>query len=253
MEKIEHIFTYRKILLNEIVCKKHIWIILIIALVLSFLTAWLENTFNLSRNHQVLGAFGTLLSNVAFGYIAGVVFYVFSDLLPYCQRKYRAENRMLIFLETRLKFEMEDAICSRAYNYRKDKDAFFLKLINMIVENDNPDKPVFNSLNELNQLTPISLNKDKYNAFLFDLERSGKSAKFLINNYSEFLSFKCRDVLLDFIDLKRDMVSNVRVNENNNNIWLHKTNLKYLVERFVKTKFEVDEMINSIYGQKYNQ
>ena len=249
MKKVEHKFSYRKILLYEIVCKKHIWIILLIALAISFLIAWLENTFNLSRDHQVIGAFGSLLSNVAFGYIAGVIFYLFSDLLPYCQRKYRTEDRMLGFLETRLKFEMEGAICSYAYDVRKDKDAFFLKLINLLVENDNPNESVFYSINELKHLNPISLNKDRYNAFLFDLERSGKSAKFLINNYSEFLSLKCKDVLLDFIDLKSDMASNVCVDENTKDIWLPKTNLKYLVGRFVEAKFEVDEMINSIYEQ----
>ena len=100
-------------------------------------------------------------------------------------------------------------------------------------------------INEAKHLSPIRLNKSSYNSFLFDLKKSGKSAKFLIHNYSEFLSFEFRDVLLNFIDLESEIIPDICV-DNNNDIWLPGTNLCYYVKRFVDTKFEIDKMIDDI-------
>lgn len=240
---------YSTVLVAEIKRKKLIWELLIIALVLSFIVPFCENEINLSKNHHVIGAIGSLLANISFGYIAGVIFYIFSDLLPKTETKYKVDTFILKFLNDKFKGSMDSALNNAAYGYRDNREAYIIALANKLISYSE-NGTIINSLDDFNKedvafLDLLSCQNFKY--LLNYLKDEGY--EFVMAN-ADVLDVKLRYSLLSFGKVDDYFNWATKSDKESGYPIISFENLRNVLTKLANIKFYIDNKIQEIMNGK---
>lgn len=162
--------TLFKYILRQIKSSWIIWALFLCCIVTSYIVA----RYKLSEE-----PWGVVLSNISFGYIAGMIFYVFSDLAPTSKRKIKEYNQLLYLVDCRLKFEMESCLNSDIWEYRKDEEKFSMALLQSLCIED---------VSQFSSFSNVTISKDQLNIFLNDLDKAVLSANIIIKGFARNLT-----------------------------------------------------------------